>query len=881
MNHLFHSKTYITTATYLCRVASVAMNGGGVGRSKSSRSRGGHRFPPPETSFINSTLKDALSRPGPINKDTPSSQPNKQIFLHPFQLWIKNEALHRSSSSSNDTGIEFLKPRSKSKLATEELFPMDFNSKLYQSSLVVTKENLEKESEDTNSRAKGPLSVDQLKLGYDKNSKLTHTKFEKSLFSNKYSSEQVDEIYQWIKDTALFQQPKVFNTFFQYYATIALQQQQPLEADFAAILTKMQDKVDQKSLSIILDYFCQNQDTDSLRYWMKKASDTLQNERILFGESFIRAYLTLDDVDSAINILKEAKDAKRGFTRTCYFALQLFVNYLTPRKMYDRLGQLIRDYIIYAPNFLMYSIFHKLLIELYRNDYDLEILFLHLENTGMELKRFYQECIDHLLNGDQYDVAQSVHRIFLSRHPPSFRIYNVFMMHLIKNDDYNACLDLINQMSDHKIMSDEKIDVAILEMLSRNNQLYLMDSFIEYLYSCPSYSKKLSSIIVYCQIHSLDTVSTKLVNKISTIPEQAQSTLINRIISDYLQLKHYHRALRWYGDRINEFNLQPSQLTLEFFALYHETAIKELEATGQSAASIEKENMLLKFWISRRKQFKPYHFKIFPQFMDAFKLRALCIMENMKDIDRLTPVGSLRVQVMRSNPNFLTSTPTCAEMESVCDSFIKQNMLLQGAKDFDLDISSQTPDVLYKQLLEYIKNDTLPFGSVFLQAMIWLRSKDPLTYISLLKQCSSNIRSAVFDLEFYCKFIQEDISSAIPLLAQENPLVWKDSDRIWNSVIMGLLAKGQLRLASKVIFGATQTEKSLDIDDIQEKSMSPISSEPISQEVIDFITTNFIDVSELDITEKQSQLKKAYSDFSYEHEHLFDTCDSFIFNPVD
>ncbi|KAF2074310.1 hypothetical protein CYY_004370 [Polysphondylium violaceum] len=846
--------------------------------------------------YIHRTIREDATKASKFRIQKTEMQP---ISLYPSQLWIKETGVSKASGNiggddnndniendnnndNNDYGDnkshvapnEFLVNRTKA-LIVDNLFPLDFNSSnFYQTNSVVNEakrdindksfndivDDITNESVDEinsndapsvlkyqNKKTKDPLLVHQLKLNYGLDCERTHSVFESDLKLGKYTSTEVNELYQWIKNTKHFLQPSVINTFLQYYAN------QQDEKVFGSILNRYESneiEFDSISFSIILTYFCQKQETVSLKYWIKtiKTSQFKITQSVL-GPDLVRAYLTLDDLNSALDVVKLFRETNSSMlNNTCYRSLHHFVNYLTPRKEYDKLVEIIRVYAVHSPNFILNSIFYKLLIELWRNDYNLSHLVTELEESGLCSQNFYRNCVAYLLDMDQYDLSQTIYEIYLQRHKPNFRMYNLFMVYMIKNDDYSSCLDLMKQMDSNQIASDAIIDYSILEMLARKNQLELLDTFIDYLFNSPSCWKKMSFIIVYCQIHSIDTIFSRVVAKIPNLPKASMSILTNQIIRDYLKLKRYHTALRWYGDRIVKYNLSPNKFTLDFFVFYHESQIKELKAKRAHTQAIASEKTLLEFWKSRHQAFK-IHKLNYPNkhLQDAYD--NLEVMGVMREIDKLTPMGLLRTQVLRSIPNFLTTTPSSQQMELLHKNIIEQSMLLQGTnekKDFHLThyYRLNQTDNLQRALLKYIESDTLPYGPIFLQAMIDIRTQDPSAYVSLLKDCPANMRSIVFDLKFYCDFIKRDISNAMTLLAQENPLLWKDSDVIWNSVVVGLLTAGQLDLASKSIFSATTTLRILDITEVQERIDNPGPEIPISQESFDFINANFINAPE-------------------------------------
>ncbi|KAF2074870.1 hypothetical protein CYY_003825 [Polysphondylium violaceum] len=862
MNQLFQSKVYKTT-TSLFRVAFTSGSSSGMGSSRLYCNTSlPHSTSEKEDSNTTTEINVSTTKQGSVNENA--------IYLYPSQLWIKDKVLSSNSNNndnnsknSNSYNKEFFVSRNSISFLPEILFPLEPTPPNFHRSNPISEENISVKTEfehqeyndildiiTNGNQVQRPLLVNDLEKAYNIDRNKTHFIFETDLVAREYTGKQVNDIYQWIKNTQHFNQPSVLNTFLQYYAGNTLD-----NVEFESLLSRHKAKeiqFDCVSFSIILNHFCEKQDLESLNYWTKVAMETCKKEMIenrLLGIALVRAYLTLSDIDSAVNILKLFKDSKSTIlNHICYRSLHLFVHHLTPRKMYDKLLTIIKTHVAHSPSFLFDGIFYKLLIELWKNEYSVDDLFKYLEKTALfKAEVFYSEFIYYLLGKDQIDIAQSVHSMYLETHKPSFRIYNVLMNHLIKQDDYRSCLNLVKQMESHKLQLEPKTIVAILEMLERNNKTDLMNGFIKYLYSCPSFWIKMSLVIIHSEIYSNDLVFNKLVDRIHKLQMKEQSILINNIIRDCLKLGHYHSALRWYGVRLNEFRLKPNKYTLDFFRFYHEAAIKKLENTKNSAELIEKEKALINFWNSRYQHFD------FVRAADETKAQEeynnLRVLEMIKGIDQLTPMGLLKSQAMKYTPNFLALKQPTQEMESIRKDFIKQNTLLNGIKDTNLETSlsvfSQNPDNqanlndLCRQLLEYIKKDTLPFGTVFLQAMVEILSKAPDRYISLLKKCSPNIRSALFDIEFYCDLIKKDVSTATSLLFQENPLFWRESDPIWNCLIISLYAAGRSDRAAKMIDTAKETNRVLDEVKIQECKDNPVWA-PMSSEALDFITYNFI-----------------------------------------
>ncbi|KYQ91267.1 putative basic-leucine zipper transcription factor [Tieghemostelium lacteum] len=704
--------------------------------------------------------------------------------------------------------------------------------------LAKERSNMQYKLEDVDALLKNPknhqnIPMSNLKHVFGKYPMKSLAILKKNLKHEVYGKEDMDQMYDWIKNTKYFLEHDVSETFLKYYSETAD------NAKLMAIIERFEDneiEFTAETFHIILNHFTEKEEHNMIHYWLKKLlsnqhsyiiSDA-NNMHIL--EYLVRAYLCVDDIPKSMEYFDMLmKRAKKHPLFNLFEVMKLITTKLCEKKKYDHCLHFLKNYIHTQPSYLNSVNFTEAVSQLWENNINIKVHIIdHLTDLNLFQVQHYKNMIGHFLEKNEVDRAQTVYGYYLQKHTPTFLMYNVFIRHYVDHGNVEDSMSILEQMYQNGIISDIVIDFCVMELCQRVGDLQALNKAIDYLFFNEKTWKKISFLLVYSQINGYTQIYNIIQSKLlhPGLDRHLVSLVTNQIIRDYLRMNKYEMALRWFGDRVVMYKLIPNRHTLDFFQIHH---INQQDGADKTD--------LVNFWLRKRQQFA-----LPPPDLDMIKesflqLDVISIMEN---IDKFTPTGQLKLKFSKLG----TPQPTAEQLQLYRMSQIDKHIAIHdnSATDYALNSYYQKRDVnsIYNELVKYMKNDVIPKGDILIRSILIIAENDVKKYKDLLSVASATMRCILFNDKLFAMVLKKDIDNGVKLLSTINKELWRQSSWTWDAIIIGLLNKGHLKLASLLIRRATSFHKTLNTIEIQEAIDTHFTKKYVDDSTIDFINYNFL-----------------------------------------
>eukprot|EP01132_Coremiostelium_polycephalum_P006154 gene6154-7664_t len=680
------------------------------------------------------------------------------------------------------------------------------------------------------------VTTQQIRYLFNQTPKKANDKLIDSLANETLSVSEVDEIYDWVKNTKHFLNVNVVNTFLRYYGSIHDVR------TFSNILNRFlsnEIEMNTESYQIVFDFWNDREETFTLKSWLKRFSysNCIDRPRPLVL-SLIKSYLNVGEEDEALNTFYNIDSINNKDMGTISETLSILLNHFAQKGEYEKAIQLFQQYIKSAPNTLTSERFTRFYELLWEGGVQVGRIIDFLEQERMVSPIHFHQWIVYYLDNGRRDISQSIYELYLQRYKPTFSVFNSFIRNALIEENIEEIKSLVKQIHHEGLFTDTTIDFNAMQLCERKNDLESLDFMITHMFFNGYAGKKVSHILAYCKINQHNEIYQRIEQRMmkSDFPKEMSSIICNQMIRDFLKLDRYDLALGIYSDRLTKFKLLPNRWTIDFFILYHQLII-ESAAKGKRvpASDLEWHNKLLKDWETRRSLFKvreSISHIIKESYVNLNPRSAL------DSIDRFTPSG-----ILKAHYNKPSSTISLNHLKKIerADRYLKERSVLDDSVDYILDQCIESRDIegIFTQLEGYFENDQIPHGYTLPKIALLFLEYDPKSYLRLVQASPISFRTIIFNPDFYGKLLREDLNFGVNTLKLEDPLLWRKNDNIWDSTIIGLLNYGRLEMAGKAINTATVLKKVLNTSKIQEHIDNPGPYQELNSDVEEFISSNF------------------------------------------